>query len=246
MATRIIDDIVSIRDRWHTKNHPFFQALGEGKLPLRAMGVYKAMHWQFLQRALASFGTFYTRTYQHPDVRKAIVENLSEEEGLKAIPRDGHAPHDHGELIFRFCRAAGLSENDVRTMKMTPAWWARSLHYYHTTVEEPIGVVLAMQATQEGQQPALNKEVVLPALARHYHYPPGSPEIEFFTEHAEADIEHSQRQGELCVKYLETAALKSRALEVAEQACMLRWASITDLYRREYVGEKEILPAGAS
>jgi len=25
---------------------------------------------------------------------------------------------------------------------------------------------------------------------------------------------------------------------------MLRWASITDLYRREYLGEKEILPSG--
>ncbi|PYR17875.1 MAG: hypothetical protein DMF98_26475, partial [Acidobacteria bacterium] len=45
--------------------------------------------------------------------------------------------------------------------EMTPAWWGRSLHYYHTALHEPIGVVLAMQATQEGQQPALNSEVVL-------------------------------------------------------------------------------------
>ena len=117
MATKIIDDIHKIRDRWHTKNHPFFKALGEGKLPLRAMGVYKAMHWQFLQQALASFGIFYTRTFQYADVRKAIVENLSEEEGLKAIPREGHLPHDHSELIFRFCRAAGLSADDVRATK---------------------------------------------------------------------------------------------------------------------------------
>jgi pyrroloquinoline quinone (PQQ) biosynthesis protein C len=101
-----------------------------------------------------------------------------------------------------------------------------------------------MQSTQEGQQPALNKEVVLPALARHYGYPPGSPEIEFFTEHAEADIEHSQRQAALCAKYLDSEAMKARALEVAEQACVLRWASITDLYRRDYLGEKDILPPG--
>lgn len=246
MATKIIDDVFAIRERWHTKNHPFFQAFAEGKLPLRAMGVYKAMHWQFVQRAVASFGILYARTFQYVDVRKAIAENISEEEGLKAIPREGHTPHDHSDLIFRFCRAAGLSEHDVRTMKMTPAWWGRALHYYQTTAQEPIGVVLAMQATQEGQQPALNKEVVLPAFARHYNYPPGSPEIEFFTEHAEADIEHSRRQAELCVRYLDTDALRTRALEVAEQACMLRWASITDLYRREYLGEKELLPAGVS
>jgi pyrroloquinoline-quinone synthase len=240
----IIDDIVAIRERWHTKRHPFFQAFAEGKLPLRAMGVYKAMHWHFVQRALASFGLVFARYYACEDVRKTIVENLAEEEGLTAIPREGHVAHDHGELIFRFCKAAGLSEAEVRGMKMTPAWWARSLHYYQTGAQEPIGVVLAMQTTQEGQQPALNKEVVLPAFAKHYGYPPGSPEIEFFTEHAEADVEHSQRQAALCARYLEGDAMKARALEVAEQACMLRWASITDLYRREYLGEKDILPPG--
>ncbi len=242
----IIDDIVAIRERWHTKRHPFFQAFAEGKLPLRAMGVYKAMHWHFVQRAVASFGIVYARAFAFDDVRKMIAENISEEEGFKAIPREGHLPHDHGELIFRFCRAAGLSEAEVRGMKMTPAWWARSLHYYQTGVQEPLGVVLAMQTTQEGQQPALNKEVVLPAFAKHYGYPAGSPEIEFFTEHAEADVEHSRRQATLCAKYLEGDAMKARALEVAEQACMLRWASITDLYRREYLGEKDVLPAGVS
>src|SRR5207249_7891338 len=102
----------------------------------------------------------------------------------------------------------------------------------------------AMQATQEGQQPALNSEVVLPALARHYGYPAGSPEIEFFTEHAEADIEHSRRQAELCARYLDTDAAKARALEVAEQACMLRWASISDLYRRHYLGAEHVWPRG--
>jgi pyrroloquinoline quinone (PQQ) biosynthesis protein C len=246
MSAGIVDDIRAIRERWHTKHHPFFLALGEGKLPLRVLGVYMALHWQFVQRALASFGILFARSFAHEDVRKMIVENLAEEEGVKAIPREGHVPHDHEELIFRFCRAAGLSEHEVRTTKLTPAWWGRSLHYYQTVLQEPIGVILAMQSTQEGQQPGLNSEVVLPALARHYGYPPGSPEIEFFTEHAEADIEHSQRQADLCAKYLDTDAVKARARKVAEQACMLRWASITDLYRRDHLGEKELLPAGVS
>jgi len=242
----IVDDILAIRERWHTKTHPFFLAFGEGKLPLRAMGVYMAMHWQFVQRALASFGVFYARAFALEDVRKMVAENLAEEEGLKAIPREGHVPHDHRELIFRFCTAAGLSEHEVRDMKITPAWWGRALHYYQTVAQEPVGVVLAMQTTQEGQQPARNTEVVLPACARHYGYPAGSREIEFFTEHAEADVEHSQRQAALCARYLDDDVVKARALEVAEQACMLRWASITDLYRRDYLGEKDILPGGST
>ena len=246
MTTSIVDEIVAIRERWHTKRHPFFQVLAGGKLPLRALGVYMALHGKFVQQALASFGIFYARTIAHEDVRKAIAENISEEERFKAIPREGHTPHDHNELILRFCKAAGLSSEEVRSVKMTPVWWGRSLYYYQIGVQEPIGVVLAMQSTQEGQQPALNTEVVLPALSKHYRFAPGSPEIEFFTEHAAADVEHSKRQADLCTRYLDNEALKARAREVAEQACTLRWASVTDLYRREYLGEKDILPPGLS
>ena len=242
----VVDEVRAIRERWHTKNHPLFRALGEGALPLPVLGTYMALHFHFVRHALGSFGTFLTRAFACEDVRRMIVENLAEEHGVRAIPREGHVPHDHEELIFRFCKAAGLSEHEVRTTRLTPAWWARSLHYSHTVQQEPIGVVLAMQSTQEGQQPALNGEVVLPALARHYGFPAGAPEIEFFTEHAAADVEHSQRQADLCARYLDTDAVKARALEVAEQACRLRWASITDVYRRDYRGEKDILPAGVS
>ncbi len=138
----VTDEIVAIRDRWHTKNHPFFRAFGEGKLPLKSMGRYLALHYQFVSRALPSIAVLYSRVFEHEDVRKAIAENIAEEEGLKAIPGEGHKPHDHNEMIFRFCKAAGFSADDVRNIKMTPAWWARSLHYATVTTTEPLGVVL--------------------------------------------------------------------------------------------------------
>jgi pyrroloquinoline quinone (PQQ) biosynthesis protein C len=239
-------EIIAIRDRWHTKNHPFFRAFGEGKLPIKSMGRYLALHYQFVARALPSLGVFYARSFSCEDVRKAIAENVAEEEGLKAISAPGHTPHDHNELIFRFCRAAGLGEDEVRSIKLTPSWWARALHYATTNATEPVGVALAMQTTQEGQQPALNSEIVLPAFTKHYGYKQGAREIEFFTEHAMADIEHSRRQLDLCVKYIDTPALAARALEVAQQAVELRWASISDLYRSEVLGERELLPAGVA
>jgi pyrroloquinoline-quinone synthase len=238
----ITEQVIAIRDRWHTKKHPFFRAFGEGKLPLKAMGHYQALHYHYVCRALPSFGIFYARAYHLDDVRKMMAENLAEEEGFKAISQPGHEPHDHTELMFRFCRATGLSDEEVRNMHMTPAWWARSLLYYHTGATEPIGVVLAMQTTQEGQMPGLISEVLLPAFEKHYGFKRTSPEIEFFTEHDAADVEHSRRQSELCAKYLDTPELEARALRVAQDICELRWASITDLYRSEVLGEKEILP----
>jgi pyrroloquinoline quinone (PQQ) biosynthesis protein C len=242
----VTDEIVAIRDRWHTKNHPFFRAFAEGKLPLKSMGRYLALHYQFVSRALPSIAVLYSRVFEHEDVRKAIAENIAEEEGLKAIPGEGNKPHDHNEMIFRFCKAAGFSADDVRNIKMTPAWWARSLHYATVTTTEPLGVVLAMQSTQEGQQPALNDELVLPAFERHYGYKRSAPEVEFFAEHAVADIEHSRRQLELCAKHLTTPELRARALKVAQEAVELRWASITDIYRADVLGEKALVPAGVA
>src|SRR5215467_2323513 len=86
----VTDRILAIRERWHTKRHPFFLAFGEGKLPLRALGRYQALHYHFVSRALASFGMLYARGYHCEDVRKMIAENIAEEEGFKAIPEPGH------------------------------------------------------------------------------------------------------------------------------------------------------------
>jgi pyrroloquinoline quinone (PQQ) biosynthesis protein C len=103
-----------------------------------------------------------------------------------------------------------------------------------------------MQSTQEGQMPGLISEVIMPALERHYGYTKTSREIEFFTEHDAADVMHSRRQIDLCVRHLETPQIEARALQVAEEICELRWASITDLYRSEVLGEKPILPPGVT
>jgi pyrroloquinoline quinone (PQQ) biosynthesis protein C len=240
----IAEQIVAIRDHWHTKHHPFFRAFGEGMLPLKTLGRYQALHYHFVSYALRSFGLFYMRFYDLEDVRKMMAENLAEEEGFKAIPQPGHQPHDHNELILRFCRAAGLSDEEVHNTKMPPAWWARSLYYYNTVATEPVGIVLAMQTTQEGQMPGLIGEVLLPAFEKYYGFKRSAPEIEFFTEHDAADVEHSRRQSKLCTKYLNTPELEARALKVAEEICELRWASISELYRLEVLGEQEILPPG--
>ncbi len=232
--------VTDIREKWHTKRHPFFQEMARGKLPLRAVGVFMAQHYQFVTLVLPSFGLLYSRA--PAEVRKIIVENLAEEEGLAAIEREGHEPHDHMMDIFSFTRAAGLSDQEVRDMEPTPAWWARTLMYVRTMQEEPVGVCLAMQSTQEGQMVALNRDITLPALEKHYGFKRGAPQIAFFQEHEAADEVHSSKQIELCAKYLDTPELQKRALKVSQTACRLRWASFTDLYRDLVLKEKPILP----
>lgn len=235
--------IVALRDRWHTMKHPFFHKMTDGSLELHALGVYMANHHQFVEKALRSFGMLYYRAPQ--DVRESLVENMAEEHGLMAM-RGAEEGHDHDRMIFDFCAAAGLPEQEVRDLKPSAIWTARILHYVNCLREEPVGVALAMQSTQEGQQVALNTEITIPSFTSYYGFTKESPEIAFFVEHAEADLEHSNRQLTLCLKYLETEQDRARAMVVCEEACRLRWESITDIYRREVLKESELLPEGVA
>lgn len=238
----IVDDIVAIRSRWHTKHHPMFKDLADGKLDLRALGVYMAQHGKFVKVAYEAFGLMIVRASK--DVQKMMIENLAEEEGLLAGP-DGEA-HNHSQMIFDFCEAAGMTREEVMNIEPTPAWWARALHYRRVCETEPIGVALAMMSTQEGQQPELNAEITIPAFAAHYGYARDAKEIKFFVEHEMADLEHSQRQLDLCAAHLQDPALHDRARKVSEEACMLRWASTNDTYRYEALGEKDYMPPALS
>ncbi len=235
------EGVVAIREAWHTKNHPFYLEFHSGKIGLEPMGRLMAQHYQHVKRVLPSFGVIYYKS--PPAARSFILDNLAEEEGLLAGPGEGREAHNHMELIFRFCRAAGMSDEDVEATEQLPAWRARSYFYLNTVQDMPIGVIFAMQCTQEGQQPAINAERTLPAFQKFHGYDLESPEIEFFTEHEVADADHSSRQLALVEQLITSAELRDQALEVAEIQVKTRWACMNDIYRTAVRGEKDPLPA---
>ena len=234
------EGVVAIREAWHTKNHPFYVDFFEGKIGLEPMGALMAQHYQHVLRALPSFGIIYYKA--PPEAREFALENLAEEEGLVAGPGQDREPHDHMELIFRFCRSVGMSEEQVKATEQLPAWRARSYYYLYVVHDMPIGVILAMQCTQEGQQPAINGERTLPAFQKYHGYTLESPEIEFFTEHFIADADHSSRQLQMVEKLITSEELRDQALEVAETQVKTRWACMNDVYRSSVLGEKDPVP----
>ncbi len=234
--------VVALRETWHTKDHPFYLDFFHGRIGLGPMARLMAQHYQHVRRVLPGLGLLYYRS--PPEARGFVLENLAEEEGLLAGPGEDREPHDHMELIFRFCRTAGMAEREVRDTEQLPAWRARSYFYLDVVANMPVGVVLAMQSTQEGQQPAINGERTLPAFERHHGYAPDSPEIAFFAEHHVADADHSSRQLQLVERLVTTAELRDLALEVAETQVRTRWACMNDIYRTAVLGETDPLPAG--
>jgi pyrroloquinoline quinone (PQQ) biosynthesis protein C len=237
----IVARITAIRDKWHTKQHPMFRALASGELNLRVLGIYMAQHARYVRYGLEAFGHIYARG--PGDVRKMMVANMAEEEGLIGGNTE-HGAHDHMQMIYDFCDAAGMTRDEVLNVEMTPGWWGRALYYLNVARVEPIGVVLAMQFTQEGQMPALNGEVVIPALEKHYGHRKNDRAVVFFAEHELADVEHSSHQMALATKYLDTPELQARAEIVAEEMCRLRWGCTSDTYRMEHLNQWDEMPPG--
>ncbi len=235
--------VVAIREQWHTKNHPFFLDFAAGKFGLGPVAAMMVQHYQHVRRVLPSQGIAYYRAAEG-EARRFILENLAEEEGLVAGPGEGREAQDHMELIFGFCRFAGIAEDQVKHTKQLTTWRARSYFYINTIRDEPFGVIVAMQSTQEGQQPALNGERMLPAFKRHHGLEMDHPAIGFFAEHYVADADHSSRQINLVAKLIQSESDAARAIEVAETAVRTRWDCITEIYRTAVLGQVDPLPPG--
>jgi pyrroloquinoline quinone (PQQ) biosynthesis protein C len=106
----IVARITAIRDKWHTKQHPMFRALAAGELNLRVLGIYMAQHAKYVRYGLEAFGHIYARG--PGDVRKMMVANMAEEEGLIGGNTE-HGAHDHMQMIYDFCDAAGMTRDEV-------------------------------------------------------------------------------------------------------------------------------------
>ena len=239
-----VERIVAIREKWHTKNHPFYVEFSQNKFGVGPVGALMAQHYQHVLRVVPSFGVAYFKA--PPEGRRFMLENLAEEEGLLAGPGEDRKPHDHMELILRFCRSAGLTDEQVKRTEQLASWRARSYFYLNTVREEPFPVIVAMQSTQEGQQPAINGERMLPAFEKYHGLKIGDRTIEFFAEHFVADADHSSRQLDLVAKLVTNEDLRDRAIEVAETAVKTRWACMNEIYRVAVRGECDPLPEGVA
>jgi pyrroloquinoline quinone (PQQ) biosynthesis protein C len=237
------EKVTAIREKWHTKNHPLFLDFAAGKVGIRPIGAMMVQHYQHVRRVLPSQGIAYYRASEG-EGRRFILENLAEEEGLLAGPGEGRNAVDHSELIFRFCEFAGFPRDEVKRTRQLTTWRARSYFYINTIRDEPFGVIVAMQSTQEGQQPALNGERMLPAFKKFHGLEMEDPKIEFFAEHYLADADHSSRLIDLVAKRIETETEAARAVEVAETAVRTRWDCMTELYRTTVLNQADPLPPG--
>ncbi|MHB8621082.1 MAG: TenA family transcriptional regulator [Chloroflexota bacterium] len=235
----VVDDIISIRDRYHTRNHPFFDAWASGALTLEQMGRYMAQHYVLVQEILRPYGIIYARAPH--DVQAFVIENLAEEEGLIGENHMGPGKN-HNQILLRWTETCGLSVAEV-TRDTRPVPHLRGLldMMWRLAYRDPWEIWMAAQACLESQQVGIQERTV-PALARHYGFGGGNDRVEWFEEHLTADVEHGRRAFQLVGKYVRDDDMADRCRQAVEDACKMRWLYMTDVHDLYVGGKSPALP----
>jgi pyrroloquinoline-quinone synthase len=165
--------------------HPFYQAWTEGKLSKEALRTYACQYF----RHVAAFPRYVSAVHSacdEIDVRKALLENLIEEER-----GDG----DHPSLWLAFAASLGASEAEVKSTVAWPETRALVDTFFELCKSDDYREGLAALLAYEAQIPAV-AEAKIDGLARFYGI--DAPEaVRFFSVHVEADVAHAASESEL-------------------------------------------------
>jgi pyrroloquinoline-quinone synthase len=212
--------LVALRDRKHSKNHPFFDKWARGELSKEQTALYCMQHYHFVGEYL-NWMAYEASQIPHRDVKTYLYENLGDEEN----PEDRHL-----DMLTDYVVASGLQRDSVDRSSVLPGTEGLQNWGWRMVYQKPWQAALAgMFIGLESQFLDICKKLV-PALHKHYGYKPGAREIRFFEEHIGADEIHAGKGFAIVEKYCTTPELQELALKTVEEATIRRWRYMNGVY----------------
>jgi pyrroloquinoline-quinone synthase len=192
-----------------TELDPFWLQLFEGTLPVEGM-----QHWaKQMYFITQEFGRYTSAIHANCpifEVRHTMAQTLYEEHGHMVEKKD------HPELFRKFARALGLSDAELAAATLLPETealldWLLDLCLHHNFVEGLAGFGVAV----EGQA---NKGIPLFIDVFRNKLGLSDDALEFWTTHAEDDIEHGRRSMDIVLRYATTPSLQAGVLECVRKS----------------------------
>jgi pyrroloquinoline-quinone synthase len=224
MATAVRQAMIEALEPLHRKNHPFTQALRDGKLTKSHLGEWVREHYHFTKDLWHWFAFMYANC-PFPDAREAFMENITEE----MDPSDPHT-----SMLLRFGEACGLDRSDIVSSRPLPTTDALRDWLSLVTREESFVVATAaLQCGMEAQGPGLFA-AMLDGIRTHFDFT--DDDIYFFTVHCEADVEHGDRAYEIVEKYADTEEKVRLAVNAVRSGAEKGWFYFDGLYVQHVLG----------
>lgn len=195
----------------HLLGHPFYTKWVAGTLPREAIREYARQYYAFESEFPRFLSAIHTRS-ERPDVRRAILVNLWDEE---------QGDDNHAELWLRFAEAVGVPREEVAGAARTGGTEALVETYRRACRSVPAGVA-AIHA-YERQVPAVARAKI-DGLRRHYGLA-GGPGLQFWEVHEALDVEHAAAERRIL---RDLAAEDPAAVLEATEAALGAWWGFLD------------------
>jgi len=232
MGSSFHDQLVSTRDKKHSKNHPFFELWVQGKLTKEQTALYCLQHYHYVCDYL-NWMAYEASQIPQRDVKAYLFENLGDEEN----PDDRHL-----DMLKDYVAASGLSRDNVETSVVLVGTEGLQNWGWRMVYQKPWQAAVAgMFIGLESQFLDICKKIV-PALREHYGFAGGDRRVRFFEEHVRADEIHGARGFEIVEKYCNTAELQASALKAVEAATIRRWRYMNGIYWFAVHGKEDDTP----
>jgi len=220
MSDSFHDRLVAMRDKKHSKDHPFFELWVRGQLSKEQTAFYCTQHYHYVGEYL-NWLAYEASQIPPRDVKSYLFENLGDEEN----PEDRHL-----DMLKDYVAASGLGRDSVETSMVLAGTEALVNWGWRMVYQKPWQAAVAgMFIGLESQFLGICKKIV-PALHKHYGYAPRAREIRFFEEHVYADEIHGAKGFAIVEKYCDTPDLQECALRMVEEATIHRWRYMNGIY----------------
>jgi len=214
-------------DRRHQANHPIVAKWQAGEIKQETVAGTITEIWYWISKLIPEALFSIAANAPIQEVVEMEMENYAEE-------LDPSNPHP--QLILRFAKACGISEEQLRNgrgLPTTEAWlnWELQAARHQTW----LNAIAATHVASEAQEPVLFNKL-LPALRNHWKF--SEHDLEFWWLHAEVDIEHGGKAIDMVARHAKTKEEQEQAIWWAGEGARMKWLFWDGIYLNYEMGYK--------
>ena len=198
--------------------NPFVRGVREGRYPHGSFSRYAAELAQLTAGFTLRLAAILSRC-EVVEVRRALLANLLEEEGVVSFSNAGGLVADkslsHAALAWRFARAAGAAPGESASPERGSMWFDQEI-----AEGRWIGPLAYLTVGYEANIPPAGR-LMTEGFRTHYGF--AEDDLAFFTIHFEADERHSAEGAAMIAGAADTPAMRREALEGARRGTSAFW-----------------------
>ena len=218
-ANELISEIDKRINERSILKHPFYADWQSGKLTIPMLKDYAKQYY----RHVAAFPQYLSGVHFKMDNfedRKLILQNLMDEE---------NGPDNHPELWMRFAESLGVTRDEVNSTIATNETNNFVSHFKNITSRGTIAEGIASLYTYESQIPKVSEEKIHGLM--EFYGISSEEALEYFKVHMQADIEHSEAERQLIMKYSITKEEQEKVLKAVDATLDAYWGMLSGVHK---------------